>query len=190
MSNLSKSHFLTAILLIIGALGVSGCLTAERKETIFTVKPDGSGSGKIIFYNIRSIEEDGKDVSLGDYNELVNSYMKGAKFEDFYPDFLNMKKRLYRDKDQLNGELSFEFLHFNDVGLYRHQGTGPWMYHVGPKADFSVEHFENSNGTVANEKMPVVFWPDDTREFRIVARFDHSESSRSLLPVYERVGTD
>lgn len=189
MSKLSKSRFLTTILLLACTLGMGGCLTAERKETVFIVKPDGSGTGRIVFYNIRSIEERDEDVSIRDYNELLSNYLKGRKFDDFYPEFINLKKRLFEQDGELNGELTFEFLHYNDVGLYRYREDGPWMYYVGPRADFSVEHFDASNGTVPGEQMPVAFWPAGTTEFRVVSRFDQSESARSLLPLFKRIGT-
>ena len=190
MSNPSKSHFLTAILLLLCALGASGCLTAERKEIVLRVKPDGSGTGTITFYNVGSIEEDGNDVSIRDYSELVSNYLKGTKFEDFYPDYINFRKRLYESDGELNGEVTFEFIHYEDIGLYRYQGNGPWMYHVGQRSDFAVETYDASNGTVPNTLMPVVFWPAETTEFHIVSKFDRSESTRSLLPLFRRIGAE
>lgn len=190
MSNHSKSRFLTTILLLVCALGAGGCLTAERKEIVLNVKPDGSGSGTITFYNIGSIEEDGKDVTVRDYSELVTKYLKGSKFEEFYPDYINFKKRLYESNGELNGEVSFDFIHYEDIGLYRHEGKGPWMYHVGQKSDFAVEAFDAANGTVPNAMMPVVFWPAETTQFRIASKFDRSESTRTLLPLFKRIGTN
>ena len=186
----SKSP-LALILLPLFAFVASGCLTAERKELIFTVKPDGSGSGRITFYNIMSVEEEGKDASLGDYTELINRYLKGTKFEDFYPLYMNLKKRLYEENGRLNGELTFDFGHYEDVGLYRYQDKGPWMYFIGVKSDFGVERYDTSTGTVPSEQMPLVFWPEGTTEFRISSRYDNTDAARhTLFPLYRRIGID
>lgn len=190
MINPLKSRVLTAILLLLCALGTSGCLTAERKEIVLKVKPDGSGTGTITFYNIGSVEENGKDMSVTDYTDLMNSYLKGRKFEETYPEYINLKKRLYESDGQLNGEVTFEFIHYEDAGLYRYQEKGPWMYHVGQRSDFAVETFDASSGTVPNTLMPVVFWPAETTEFRIASKFDGSEATRSLVTLFRRIGTN
>lgn len=190
MSNPSKSRLLTAILLLLCAIGAGGCLTAERKETVLRVKPDGSGSGTITFYNIGSVEENGSDVSVRDYSDLISNYLKGNKFEETYPEYVNLKKRLYESGGQLHGEITFEFIHYEDAGLYRYENKGAWMYHVGQRSDFAVEAYETSNGTVPNTLMPVAFWSPETTEFRITSKFDVSEATRSLLPLFRRIGAE
>jgi hypothetical protein len=186
-----RSRFFSTLLLLCCALLASGCLTAERKEIVFTVKPDGSGTGRITFYNIKSIEEEGKDNSSHDYADLVKKYLKGTKFEESYPEYLNMKKRLYEEEGRLNGELTFEFKHYEDIGLYRYEGKGPWMYFIGSRSDVAIERFDTSNGSYPNDMLPVVFWPAEISEFHIIDRFDDpGQAARSLLPLFKRFGTE
>jgi len=189
MNIILKNNLFSLLLVILCGAGISGCLTAERKEIVLKVKPDGSGSGTITFHNVMSAEE-GKDVSLNDYTELVNTYLKGTKFEDYYPQFLNFNKRLYEQDGKLNGEITFEFLHYEDAGLYRYENKGPWMYYIGLKSDVGVDQFDTSNGTLGTEHMPVVFWPDGTTEFRIISRFERGDMiTHSLAAFYKRIGT-
>ncbi len=186
-----RSRFLPVLFLFCCAFIASGCLTAERKELIFSIKPDGSGTGTLTFYNIKSIEEDGKDNSSHDYAELVKRYLKGSKFEESYPEYQNLRKRLYEENGKLNGQLTFDFKHYEDVGLYRHEGKGPWMYYIGNRSDVSVERFDTSNGSYPNDLLPIVFWPAEQTELQIVNRFDDpGQAARSLLPLFKRFGTE
>lgn len=190
--NVSRSKSITlSFCLLLVAVAASGCLTVDRKEIIFKVNPDGSGTGRFIFHALVSIDEEGRDASLTDYTELVNRYLKGRKFEDYYPQYTNFRKRLFEENGQLSAEISFDFVHYDDVGLYRYQDRGPWMYHVGVKSEFAAERYDTSNGTYGGDLMPVVFWADSVREFHIRSRFDRSDmAGRTLLPLYRRIGTD
>jgi hypothetical protein len=184
MSLIVKHRLLPILLVTLCALGASGCLTAERKEIVLSVKPDGSGSGKITFFNILSAEE-GKDVSLNDYK-----YLKGTKFEDFYPQYFNFNKRLYEQDGRLIGEITFDFSHYEDAGLFRYQNKGPWMYFIGMKSDVGVDHYDTSNGTLGSDQMPVVFWPDGTTEFKISSKFERSDLDlHQLTAFYNKIGT-
>ncbi len=173
------------------SLTAAGCLTVERKEITFWVKPDGSGNGRLVFRGIGSVQENGTDNTLTDYTHLVNTYFKGKELEERYPAYSDFKKRIYEENGKLVGEVTFRFSHYEDVGLYRYQDRGPWMYHIGYRSEFVVEQFDTSNGTAATELMPVLFWPENTTEFRISSHFDGSDLSvRPLLPLYKRIGTD
>jgi hypothetical protein len=189
MSIIVKNPVFSILLVVLCAMCAGGCLTAERKEIAFTIKPDGSGSGKITFYNIMSAEE-GKDVSLTDYTELVNKYLKGTKFEDYYPQYFNFNKRLFTQDGKLNGEITFDFLNYEDAGLYRYQNKGPWMYYIGLKSDVGIDHFDTSNGTLGSDQMPVVFWPEGTTEFHINSKFERSDLDvHQLTAFYNKIGT-
>ncbi|MEP7220196.1 MAG: hypothetical protein ABI876_14830 [Bacteroidota bacterium] len=189
-----RNHILRRYLPILIAacsLALSGCLTAEYKESIYRVRPDGSGSGVITYYNVTSSLEEGKDNSVHDYNDLVSKYIKGTKFEDNYPLLLNLKKRLVEREGKLVGEITFDFAHYEDVGLYRYQDKGPWMYFIGSTSEIAVERFDSSNGAGPTSQMPVVFWPDTTMEFRLIDRFDNAgQKSLSLLALYKKFGID
>lgn len=189
----SLRHPARAAALLLLSVMVAGCLTAERKIIRLNVKPDGSGTGSILYVNIMSSEEDGLDVSARDYGELVSKYLKGDEYDDAYLGLRNLKKRLYEDRGMLNGELTFAFDSYDDVGLYRYdnpngQRTGPYMYSIATHGGYAAEKFEGSNGTEGPPHMPVLFWPDTTRNFEVVARIDTaSAETRSLLPIYKRV---
>lgn len=179
------------LLIALASILFGGCLTAERKILSYTLKPDGSGTGRIVFQNLMTVEDDGTDVSLHDYNELVTTYLTGTKFNSLYPELMNMKKRLFEDNGKLSGEITFDFASYTDVGLYRYENVGPYMYHIGSISDIATERFETSNGDLPGGRMPVVFWPDSTREFMIVAGITKpTRETSSLLPLYFRLGTN
>lgn len=129
------------------------------------------------------------DVSAQDYGELVNTYVLGNRFDETNPELRNVKRRLYEENNVLNGEVTFDFDALSAVGLYRYQGRGPYMFHVGARSDVATERFESSNGMLGTERMPVVFWPDTARTFTIVASIqDPAQDTRSLLPLFQRYG--
>jgi len=183
----------TAALLLLSVLA-AGCLTAERKVIRLNVKPDGSGTGSITYINIMSSEEEGIDVSARDYGELVSKYLKGNTYDEAYLGLRDLKKRLYEDHGVLNGELTFSFENYDDVGLYRYEEpsgarSGPYMYSIATHGGYAAEKFESSNGLTGPAHMPALFWPDTSRTFEVVARIDSaSPETRSLLPLYKRVG--
>ena len=186
-----------ALLLAVAALAsaslLGGCLTAEKKEYVYTLKSDGSGTGRILFRNIGSADEQeaGTDNSTADYTQLINDYLKGTKFEDQHPSYTNVRKRLYEHGGQLHGEITFDFESYEQIGLYRHNGSGPWMYYAGSLEGISVEQIDTTNGSFAGARMPVVFWPEKTTEFRIVTSLEtSSRPARSLLPLYKRIGSN
>jgi len=173
------------------AVAVGGCLTAQRKIMVYTLRPDGSGTGSIVFENLMSMDDDGVDASARDYGELINTYVKGNRFQELDPDLQNVQRRLYEENGMLCGELTFEFASYESVGLYRHDSSGPYMYHVGRQSDIAAERFDSSNGRVGGPRMPVVFWPAETTVFRIVAALQEPASdTRSLLPMFRRFGVD
>ncbi|MCC7438520.1 MAG: hypothetical protein IT211_08480 [Armatimonadetes bacterium] len=169
---------------------LGGCLLAERKTYQFTINPDGSGSGIITFFNLMSVEEESEDVSVKDFTDLKERYLKGTEFEDQRPGLTNVKKRLYEDNNVLCGELTFDFASYEDVGLYRFEGKGPFMYFTRP-GDFNPEIYKYSNGTYGGESMPVVFWPEGTTTIRMESIFNKPErKATSLLGLYKRFGDD
>ena len=166
----------------------SGCLIAAKKVLLLEVRPDGSGSGRVYYTDISSLQEDEHDRTLEDYSRLVDGWLNGSEFEETYRGTLNTKKRLFELGGALHGEALFEFEHYNDVGLYRHDEKGPWMYYA-MRHTSNVEGFDTSNGSFGGDLMPVIFWPEETDTFRIVNSFDPGEAKvTSLLSLYRRIG--
>jgi hypothetical protein len=187
-------HRLLPFVVLLASLSLGGCLMVEKKEYLFLVRPDGSGQARITFENISSAQEsdaDG-DHATKDYTKLLTEYVKGRRFESDNPAFYNVKKRLYEEDGKLYGEVTFDFLSYEDVGLFRLEGAGPWMYHTAGRGGATVEKFESSNGTFGGASMPVVFWKDETTEFKIRTIVEEAEkgTSRSLLPLYKRIGVN
>lgn len=176
--------------LLLALATLSGCLLAERKIYRFTLNPDGSGSGSITFYNVMSVEEESEDASVKDFTDLKERYLKGTEFEDQRPGLTNVKKRLFEENGTLCGEFTFDFASYQDVGLYRFEGQGPFMYFTRP-GDFNPEIYLRSNGTYGGETMPVVFWPEGTTRIEMEAMYDKPErKATSLLGLYKRYGDD
>lgn len=192
---LERRRYLPALFLaLFSALAMAGCLTAEKKEYKIKLNPDGSGTGTITFYNIVSAEEDSSDVSVRDYTELVNQYLKGKKFEDGHPAYTNVRKRLYERDGKLTGEIIFDFSSPDLVGLYRYKDKGTWVYYMGYSSsanDMSVEKFESSSGEPAGDRIPLIFWPEGTTDFTVTTLLTPVDrSTRSLLGLYKRIGTN
>ncbi len=177
-----------ALLLLPVLLG--GCLIVEGKDYRFKLNPDGSGSASITFHNIMSAEDESADASAKDYTELITRYLKGNEFEQDHPGYRNVKKRLYEEDGVLNGEVTFEFDSYEEVGLYRFENKGIWMYYTNP-GGFNYEQYHSTNGTYGGDSMPVIFWSEGTKEFTVITKFESTErKTRSLLPLYRRLGTN
>ena len=163
-----------ALIAVLASTAVSGCLMVANKEYLFRVRPDGSGQGRITFENISSVQENEaeQDQAIKDYTQLLNEYLKGRKFEGENPAYQNVKKRLYEQDGKLYGEVTFDFLTYEDVGLFRLNGAGPWMYHTGALNGASIEQLDTSNGTYGGAHMPVVFWNEATTEFRVYTKVE------------------
>ena len=100
-------------------------------------------------------------------------------------------KRLFERNGQLHGEVTFEFAGYPEVGLYRHEEKGPWMYYTGTLSGMSLEQVDTTNGRYPGESMPVIFWPEETTTFRFTTSIEQpGRPVRSLLALYKRIGTD
>ena len=159
-----------------------GCLSAERKEYTWNIEPDGSGSGKIVWRNLFSSGNEDEDGSADDFVSLVNDYYEGTYVEDDYPGWRNVEKRLFMEKGQLCGEITFEFKRLSDIGFYQYNGEGPFMFLTS-----TDETFIDSNGDFAGEDFPVMFWPEKTSEFKLVTSLGDPDDSGAieLLDYYE-----
>ncbi len=174
--------------LLIVTVTFSGCLIGDRKVVTLDVSPDGSGTGKIIYTDIASLQEDDHDRTLEDYTALVDEWVNGQKVRETYPGILDEKIRLFELGGALHGELTFRFESAKDVGLYKHPETGYWMYYA-LRHTSNVEGFDSTNGSYAGEVLPVVFWKPKTAHFRIVNTFDPGSRPRvSLIDLYRRLG--
>ncbi|MEI8135391.1 MAG: hypothetical protein WCH46_10045 [bacterium] len=148
---------------------LSGCLTADHRETRLIVNEDGkSGSGTITFTNIVSEPDDSvKDNSTDDFHKgLITEYYQGHKFEESMKGIKNVKKRLYLQDGVLMGEVKFDFDDIAKLGFYRYKGEGPYMYYTIKDGYFTSGQFELSNGSYGDEtSMPVIFWDATARNF-------------------------
>ena len=170
------------------SLLLAGCLTAERKVITLQVNPDGTGSGTIVFYNLKSMQEDESDRAHIDYARLVDTWLHGDEFEQANPALYNVQKKLFASGKQLNGEVSFDFYHYADIGLYRHNDVGQWMYYANLNTS-EIEQFDTTNGQFGGDYMPVIFWPEEATIFEITNKFEtEGRPEQSLLPLYNRIG--
>lgn len=165
-----------------------GCLTASHKEMRLTLNPDGkSGSGMILFSHIHSeATEDTTDATKKDFNSLISEYYQGKKFEMATKGIKNIKKRLYLDGKDLMGEITFDFADIADLGFFRYNGRGPFLYYVLADGYFTSGQFEVSNGSYGGEKMPIVFWDENTKDFYVKVGLSSPQSpERSIIPLYQ-----
>ncbi len=182
-----RSLIKAAVSVSLLSLLITGCLVSEKKEYVFRVEADGSGSGSVKYINLVSQNDDGKDVSFKDFAELVTDYIEGDKFLDENPAWTIQDKKLYEKDGVLVGEVSFTFTSWDSAGFLRTKGCAccPTFYYL---EEVNNESYESSNGTNLKElgKIPLVAFDAGTKEFRITTTqlTDLSDTS-PLLPHYK-----
>ncbi len=167
---------------------IQGCLGVETKEYTFKMKKDGSGEVTIKYINIMTDSKDSAGIPEADYQELIDTYMKGHKLEEDYPEAKNIEKRLFEEDNQLCGEVKFEFDDITKFKFYKYKDKGPWCYYLSADM-FGSEQYFSSNGTYGGEKMPVIFWEGDqkTFEFKTVVSAP-AKNTMSLLVLWKSKG--
>lgn len=181
-------------ILFLGFLVVyfQGCLTIESKEYSFKLGKEKSGSGSIKFINIMSEINDSNSTVESDYNELIESYLKGEKLKEDLAGVKNMRKKLFEEDNQLCGEVSFDFDDITKLKFYKYKDSGPWCYYLSV---FSMgllggtESYFSSNGTYAGENMPIIFWDGNQKEFMFKTSFKSpGKTATSLLNMWKDKG--
>ena len=169
MQKLNRSgrmhRLITPLLIFFGTLCLSACLTVESKEYRIILKTDNSGEATIKFINILSEADDTVDISSDDFQQLIEFYLQGNQLEKENPGFHNVKKRLFEEGGVLCGEITFTFDSLGSVRIFKYDSDSPYMYGVG--SPLSSEQYVESNGMLAREWMPIVFWPKDAKELYI-----------------------
>lgn len=178
------SKVLSVLLL---SISLSSCLTAEFKDIRLKLSADGkSGNGTMLFTGISSSPGDTLDVSRDDFNSLINEYYLGNKIETENKGMKDVKKRLYMQNGELVGEVTFAFDDIKELGIYQYENKGPYMYYTVADGFFTSGQYETSNGSYAGEKLPLVFWDDDTKDFHIrMALSTPQEVRRPLAALFE-----
>lgn len=174
----SKFFFLAIML-----MALTSCLTVEKKEYTYEITGNNSGRLTIKFVNIYSIMDEGKDVSIDDFKELVNTYINGDQIYQDFPAATNIKKRLFEENGQLCGEVTLDFPFLDAARLYQLDNNSPIMMCIS--AAYDSETYLNSNGKFGNDHMPVVFWPAGTKKMQVTTVISTpDETSVSLVEPY------
>jgi hypothetical protein len=177
-------RLLIILSILLLSLSLNGCLTVESKEYRIKLKSDHSGEATIKFVNIMSEADDTVDISNDDFQQLMEFYIQGNQLENENPGFHNVKKRMFEENDVLCGEIAFSFDSLAAVRIFKYDGDSPFMYAVG--SPLSSEQYVESNGLLAREWMPVVFWPKDSKELYIKTKIVSEVSfQRGLLKNYK-----
>lgn len=172
------------VFIVCSALLFFGCLTVDSKEYQIKLNTDHSGEATIRFMNITSETDDSVDISRQDFQQLLEYYVSGEKFEKDNPEFHNIKKRLYESNGMLVGEVSFTFDSLSSMRIFQYDKDCPYMYFAGNQT--STEHVIETNGTLGPQWMPVVYWPKDAREFTLKTKLtSEAPFHRSLLKYYQ-----
>jgi len=172
-------------LIVFLCLFLSSCLTTESKEYRISVNADGSGQGSIKFVNIVSEEEEGKNVSGTDFDELVLNYIEGTTFEEENPHYNVTKKELYENNGTLCGLVEFTFSDLSEIGFYHYKNSdcAPIMYYMGALTETLVE--TNGEYLGADKDFPVIVWEPGTNEFFMETNVKEDMSdAHSLLSHY------
>ncbi len=152
-----KKILLASVLCIL-SLNLIGCLTVETKEYSFKLKKGNSGEGTIKYINIMRTDDSATTIE-NDYDELINTFLKGNKPEDEMTGVKNVKKRLFEEDNHLCGEITFEFDDLSSLKFYNYNND-VWCYYLSSGLGFfgGSEQFFSSNGKFGGENMPVIFW--------------------------------
>jgi len=110
------------------SLNLIGCLTVETKEYLFKLKKGNSGEGRIKYINIMRSDDSATTIE-NDYEELINTYLKGNKPEDEMMGIKNVKKRLFEEDNHLCGEITFEFDDITTLKFYNYN-KDVWCYYI------------------------------------------------------------
>jgi len=188
MQKLNRSgrmhRLITPLIILLGTLCLSACLTVESKEYRIILKPDNSGEATKKFTNILSEADDTVDISSDDFQQLIEFYLQGNQLEKENPGFHNVRKRLFEEGGVLCGEITFTFDSLGSIRIFKYDGDSPYMYGVG--SPLSSEQYVASNGMLAREWMPIVFWPKDAKELYIKTKVVSEVSfQRELLKNYK-----
>ncbi len=167
------------ILLLSMMLLCAGCLTVETKEYHIKLKTETSGEATIKFVNIVSESDDTTDVTLEDFQQLIETYLSGTQLEKENPGYRNVKKKLYEEKGVLVGEVSFTFDSLNTVRLFKFDKESPLMYYASNP--LSSETLVETNGTQGEEWMPIVFWKRDARDLYVKTKVSSESRFRTSL---------
>lgn len=168
-----------AFLLVLMALFWAGCLTVETKEYHIKLKTETSGEATIKFVNIVSESDDTTDITLEDFQQLLETYLSGTQLEKENPGYHNVKKKLYEEKGVLVGEVSFTFDSLHTVRLFKFDKDSPLMYYASNP--LSSETLLETNGTQGEEWMPIVFWKRDARELYVKTKVSTESRFRTSL---------
>ena len=178
-----RSAILTVLCLII-----CSCLSTEFKEYSFKINADGSGLGSIKFVNIVSVEDEGKNVSTADFDELINSYINGNNFEELNPNFNVISTEIFKENDVLNGLVKFTFNDFQKIGFYHYQRSesAPIMFYSGSLSETLQETNGEYLGEDAENGIPMIVWAPGTSEFKFkTIATDDMTNTHSLLENYD-----
>ena len=178
-----KKNVIKILALAFFAFLLSSCLTVEKKVYKWELTGPNSGKLTITYVNIMSDMDDTLDVSVEDFNELLNDYINGSYIDDRYPMATNIEKRLFAKDDQLWGEVIVEFDDLQAVHIYQHDKKGPYMFCVNTAED--TETFQEANGEYGGDYMPVVFWRGKNNELDLTTLVQEpDESMLSLVEQY------
>jgi hypothetical protein len=186
-----KKIYLFSILCVLSVYLI-GCLTSESKEYTYKLDSDRSGHGSIKYINILSDNKDSVSNIDSDYQDLIQSYLKGDKIKEDLAGAKNIKTRLYDEDNQLCGEVSFDFDDITKLKFYKYKDTGPWCFYLSA---FSMgllgnsENYFSSNGTYGGENLPVIFWDGSQKEFNFKTTLTApGKTAVSLLQMWKDKG--
>lgn len=172
------------------SLNIAGCLTVETKEFSYSLKSGNSGSGKIKYINIMRTD-DSSTTTEADYEELINSYLKGNKPEDEMPGIKNVKKRLFEEDNQLCGEMTFDFDDITALKFFNYNSK-VWAYSLSGNSMGLFggnESYFSSNGTFGGENMPVIFWDAKDKEFEFKTTVSQNDKKNiGLIGMWRQKG--
>lgn len=162
-----KKLFMRFFMVLLISLVLTGCLTTEFKEYRFSVNADGSGTGTIKFINIVSEEDEEKDVSFADFQELINNYLQGDQFETDNPDLNVNSKEIFEENGQLCALVKFSFDHYRNIDFFRYDKCecAPMMYYAGDLSETVIE--TDGMSLTEDSSIPIYYWDPQITDFYV-----------------------
>lgn len=165
MNNLKNRFLLLIIFSLVFIYG--GCITFQYQHYVLNINDDGSGTGTIVYENVVSQLYSEDDNANDDFDKLINDYLNGTELEYELPNIKIIDKKLFEKNGKLMGEVSFSFSNLEEIRMYQHNNSGPYMYYIDSFKEIYVE----SNGEYPGSNFPVVFWDNTTKPLKLTTNY-------------------
>lgn len=182
---LNPMKTLKVLFIALLALGLSSCLTVEKKEYTFELTDKTAGRLTIKYINIMADLGDDEVDGNADFTELINNYIEGESLKEEFPNAKIISKEIFEENGVLNGKVVVEFSDLNAVKLFKYNKSCPYIYFFGG-GNLSTETYTSSNGEKAPDYISAAIWDKKSKLLTLTTNVTTpTEKTISLLPNFK-----